>query len=369
MPSRAGSDANPDRPLSLSARLIAQAYGLGFDAVGIATLGEPRTRDAFDRWLAADRHGAMGYLAGEGAALRHDSRLPHPGATHAIVLAASYGGQEPSGIFARYARGDDYHEFLRERVRELHHWLEAETGVSIDARPYVDSGPVLERDLAQRAGLGWFGKNTLLITPQAGSFVFLASLFVAYPLDVSAPFDADRCGTCTRCLDACPTQALTAPRELDARRCISYLTIELREDIPESLRTSIGSWIYGCDVCQDVCPWNQRFSQPIKFDSFRPRKFFDTDDPRAVARAILLMEAETYQRTFRRSAVKRAKLWMLQRNACVVLGNVGTPDDIPLLEGHAAGEHPVVCSHAAWAIDRIAHRANQQDRDDTTPHT
>lgn len=356
--------------MSLNDRLIAQAYGLGFDAVGIAALGEPETREAFDRWIAAEHHGTMGYLAGDGATLRQDSRRPHPGATHAVVLAASYGGQEPSGVFARYARGDDYHEYLRERVRELHHWLEHETGERIDARPYVDSGPVLERDLAQRAGLGWFGKNTMLITPRAGSFVFLASLFVAYPLEPSVPFEADRCGRCTRCLDACPTEALTAPRQLDARRCISYLTIELREEIPESLRSAVGSWIYGCDICQDVCPWNERFSQPIRFEAFRARPFFDDGDPRALARSILMMDADDYRTTFRGSAIKRAKLWMLQRNACVVLGNVGTPDDLPTLEAMTAHEHPIVCSHAAWAIDRIVHRGDDgritdRDRDHT----
>ncbi|WP_434478665.1 epoxyqueuosine reductase [Gemmatimonas sp.] len=139
----------------------------------------------------------MAYLSGAGAALRADARLPHAGATHALVLAASYGGREPTGPVARYARGDDYHESLRERVRALHHWLEQEVGHAVNARPYVDSGPVLERDLAQRAGLGWFGKNTMLITPRAGSFVFLASLFVELELEPSAPFEADRCGSCT----------------------------------------------------------------------------------------------------------------------------------------------------------------------------
>ncbi len=342
---------------SLSERLIAQAYGLGFDAAGIAELGEPETRAVFDAWLAAGHHGTMGYLDGEGALLRHDSRRPHPGATHALVLAASYGGREPAGPVARYARGDDYHEVLRERVRELHRWLEQEIGAPVDARPYVDSAPILERDLAQRAGLGWFGKNTMLISPQVGSFVFLASLFVAYPLDANAPFEADRCGSCTRCLDACPTEAITAPRTVDARRCISYLTIELREEIPEALRPAMGSWLYGCDICQDVCPWNQRFAQPIRFDEFRARPLFEEDDPRSMARAVLMMDAADYRETFRGSAMKRAKLWMLQRNAAVVLGNVGTPDDLPVLEAASElNEHPLVREHATWAIRRVRER-------------
>lgn len=342
---------------ALSRRLIAQAYGLGFDAAGITSLGVPATRDAFDKWISEGRHGEMAYLAGNGADLRRDTRKPHDGATHAIVLASSYGGREPSGIVARYARGSDYHETLRERVRELHKWLEQETGQQINARPYVDSGPVLERDLAQRAGLGWFGKNALLITPSAGSFVFLASLFVEFPLTISAPFDTDRCGSCTRCLDACPTGALTGPRQLDARACISYLTIELRQSIPEQYREQMGTWLYGCDICQDVCPWNQKFSQPVQFTEFEPRAIFEERNPRAFSKWILAMEAIDYQVAFRKSAMKRAKLWMLQRNACIVLGNVGIEEDLEVLEAALMHEHPLVQEHARWAISRINERS------------
>ncbi|MEO7996824.1 MAG: tRNA epoxyqueuosine(34) reductase QueG, partial [Gemmatimonadaceae bacterium] len=244
---------------TISERLKAQAYGLGFDLAGIAALGVPDTAAQFDAWLAAGNAGNMAYLGDIGAELRRDARTPHPGATHALVVAMNYGGNEPAGPVARYARGDDYHEVLREKLRELHHWLERETGQTINARPYVDSGPVLERDLAQRAGLGWFGKNTCLINPKSGSFLFLASLFVEFPLETDEPFEADRCGTCTRCLDACPTSALTSPRVLDANLCISYLTIELREAIPEALRAPINDLVYGCDICQDVCPWNVSF--------------------------------------------------------------------------------------------------------------
>lgn len=342
---------------TLSGRLIAQAYGMGFDAVGIVELGEPATRAAFDRWLAAGRNGSMSYLEGEGAELRRDTRRPHPGATHAIVVVASYGGLEPSGTVARYARSNDYHIVLRERIRELHHWLENETGRQINARPYVDTGPILEKDLAQRAGIGWFGKNSLIITPNAGSFLFIGSLFVEYPLEPSSPFDMDRCGTCTRCLDACPTGAITAPRELDARRCISYLTIELRESIPEALRPGIGSWLFGCDICQDVCPWNQRFARPVWIDDFRPRDFFRERDPLKAALAILAMEAVDYQQTFRNSAIKRAKLWMLQRNACVVLGNTGSETEVPALCRMLNHENPIVREHAEWGIRRIRERS------------
>ena len=348
----------PSKPrASISERLKAQAYGLGFDLAGIAALGVPDTKPQFDAWLAAGNAGNMTYLHGVGAELRRDARAPHPGATHALIVAMNYGGREPAGPVARYARGDDYHEVLRERLRELHLWLERETGQSINARPYVDSGPVLERDLAQRAGLGWFGKNTCLINPKDGSFLFLASLFVEYALQPDVPFAADRCGSCTRCLDACPTNALTAPRVLDANVCISYLTIELRAVIPESLRAPINDLLYGCDICQDVCPWNVSFTSALREPAFAPRAMFrdagSREGTRALAREILMMDAADYAAAFKGSAIKRAKLWMLQRNACVVLGNVGTDQDLAVLEAMLAHENAIVREHAAWAIADI----------------
>lgn len=334
----------------ISTKLKAQAYGLGFDLAGIAALGTPDSAAQFDAWLAAGNAGTMRYLHDEGAALRRDTRQPHPGATHALVVAMNYGGTEPSGPVARYARGDDYHEVLRERLRELHHWLERETGQSINARPYVDSGPILERDLAQRAGLGWFGKNTCLINPEHGSFLFLASLFVEYPLQPDAPFEADRCGTCTRCLDACPTQALTAPRVLDANRCISYLTIELRESIPEPLRHGVGELLYGCDICQEVCPWNVRFAESLQEPAFATRALFVGATARELALEILRMSPTDYANAFRRSPIKRAKLWMLQRNACLVLGNIAREEDRAILQEMCAHENEVVREQAGWAL-------------------
>ena len=346
---------------SLARRLEAQAFGLGFDLVGITTLGPPATLARFDAWLEAGYQGEMGYLAGDGAELRRDTRRPHAGATHAIVLATQYGGREPSGPVARYARGDDYHDLLRERTRALHRWLEVELGRTINARPYVDSGPILERDLAQRAGLGWFGKNTMLINPKAGSFFFLSSLFVEIEpdtvLETDDPFEADRCGSCTRCLDACPTQAFSGPRVLDATKCISYLTIELRGAIPEPLREQIGGLLYGCDVCQEVCPWNVSFASELREEAFRPREMFldagSREGTRALAREIVMMDAADYAVAFKGSAIKRAKLWMLKRNACVVLGNVGTAEDLAVLEAMLAHEHEVVREQASWAIARL----------------
>ena len=338
---------------SLAERLKAQAYAIGFDLAGIAELGAPDTREQFSAWLNAGHAGSMQYLHNSGAELRRDARLPHPGATHALVVAMNYGGHEPGGPVARYARGDDYHDVLRERLRELHAWLETETGQKINARPYVDSGPILERDLAQRAGLGWFGKNTCLINPKAGSFLFLASLFVEFPLDVDAPFEADRCGTCTRCLDACPTNALTAPRVLDSNLCISYLTIELRDAIPLELRNKIGDLIYGCDICQDVCPWNVSFSQELTEPAFASRDFLRDKDARTLARELLVMSQAEFSATFKNSPMKRAKRRGLARNAAVVLGNVGNRDDITALRVALAHDEELVREHAAWALAQM----------------
>ncbi len=340
---------------ALSERLKAQAYGLGFELAGIAALGEPATRAHFDAWIASGQQGEMAYLAGDGAALRGDTRLPHAGATHALVVAMNYGGTAPSGPVARYARGDDYHDVLRAKLRELHAWLENEIGAPVHARSYVDTGPVLERDLAQRAGLGWFGKNTMLINPQHGSFLFLASLFVDVALETDAPFDADRCGSCTRCIDACPTQAITGPRELDARRCISYLTIELKGAIPVEFREAIGALIYGCDICQDVCPWNQKFAKSLAESSpFFARASVAGKDARALALELLTMSTAEYTAAFRGSPMKRAKLRGLKRNAAVVLGNTGSLGGVPALTWALSDDEPIVRGHAAWALGRIA---------------
>jgi epoxyqueuosine reductase len=311
-------------PEALRQQLEAQGYGLGFALVGCTTLGAVDSWPAFRDWLDAGHHATMDYLA-RGAELRRDTRQPHPGATHAIVVAMNYGGRTPSGPVARYARGDDYHEVMRERLRTLHRWLEGALGRSIDARPYVDSGPLLERDLARRAGLGWFGKNTMLINPRLGSFFFLGALVVDVVLPVDAPFEADRCGSCTRCLDACPTDAFVGPRVLDATRCISYLTIEHRGAIDPALAPLIGEWLYGCDVCQDVCPWNVKFSQALADDSpFRAREFIAEKDAVTLATDILALDQEQFSAAFRKSPMKRAKLAGLRRTATVVLANASS---------------------------------------------
>ena len=345
-----------DAASSLETRIKAQAFGLGFDLVGICTLGPVETADAFDDWLACGFAGTMGYLP-RGRDKRRDSRLPVPGATSAVVVAMNYGGREPSGPVARYARGDDYHDVMLERLASLHSWLEAEIGKPVLGKPYVDTGPLLERDLARRAGLGWFGKNTNLINPALGSFFFLGVLLAGIDLTPDAPFEADRCGTCTRCLEACPTDALVAPRLLDATRCISYLTIELKGQIPVDLRSGIGDLIYGCDICQDVCPWNERFARPLLEQSpYATRGALGGRDARALARELLAMNDSEFHEAFARSPMKHARLRGLKRNAAVVLGNIGIEDDRAVLETAAADPEPLVREHAEWALAHLGRR-------------
>lgn len=308
---------------SLEHRIKAQAYGLGFDLAGIAPLGIADSAAAFDDWLARGYAGDMTYLERR-AEVRRDSRLPVPGATSAIVVGLDYGGREPSGPVARYARGDDYHDVMLDKLRALHAWIESQLGHDVHGKAYVDTGPVLERDLARRAGLGWLGKNTTLINPASGSYFFIGSLFLALDLGADTPFAADHCGTCTRCLDACPTQAFTEPHVLDARKCISYLTIELRGEIPAGLRPLVGDLVYGCDICQEVCPWNEKFSRRLAEDSpFLPRPAVAGKNARSLASDILAMDDDAFRNAFRGSPMKRAKRPGLERNAAVVLANIG----------------------------------------------
>jgi epoxyqueuosine reductase len=306
--------------LALEDLVKAQAYGLGFDLVGIATLGPMETATAFEAWIEKGYAGDMNYLP-RGATKRRDSRLAFAGATSAIVVGLDYGGREPSGPVARYARGDDYHDVMTDRLNELHRWLQIEIGRPVAGKSYVDTGPILERELAQRAGLGWFGKNTNLVNPRLGSFFFIGSLLVDLDLAPDSPFEADRCGSCTRCLDACPTSAFVEPRVLDATRCISYLTIESKGEIPDAFHEAIGSNVYGCDICQDVCPYNVKFARELREPAFAPRAAIRDKNAETLARDLLAMGDEEFRSAFRRSPMKRAKRRGLARNAAVVLGN------------------------------------------------
>jgi epoxyqueuosine reductase len=308
--------------ISLAVWTKAQAYALGFDLAGVTALGPAGTRDHFDHWLAAGYAGEMHYIE-RNAEKRRDSRLPVPGARSAVVVALDYGGREPPGPVARYARGDDYHDVMTAKLRDLHRRVEERVGHSVRGKPYVDTGPILERDLAQRAGLGWIGKNTNLLNPRIGSYFFIGSLLLDLELHPDDPFTEDHCGTCTKCLDACPTQAFVEPRVLDATRCISYLTIELRGEIPQELHAAIGDRLYGCDVCQEVCPWNVKFARGLAEGSpFAPRPALADRDARQLAGEVVQLDDESFRSAYRGSPMKRARLQGLRRNAAVVLENV-----------------------------------------------
>ena len=359
-PACAGAGVVPDAA-ELTRLAKAHAFALGFDLAGVAALGPADTAAAFDDWIAAGRAGTMDYLA-RGAEKRRDTRLPRPGTTHALVVALDYGGKEPSGPVARYARGDDYHEVMEERLRELHVRLERDAGRAIAGKPYVDTGPILERDLARRAGLGWFGKNTNLLNPERGSFFFLGALVLDAELAPDAPFEADRCGSCTRCIEACPTGAIVAPRQLDATRCISYLTIERKGEIPLELREKIGALLYGCDICQEVCPWNMKFSSALADDSpFRARPAIAGRDARQLAHEIVVLTKTEFSAAFKGSPMKRAKLRGLKRNAAVVLGNVGTREDADVRGRALDDDEPAVRESASWALRRLRARGAAPD--------
>jgi epoxyqueuosine reductase len=340
-------------PQSLAQRIKAQAYGLGFDLVGITATGPVATAGRFDHWIRNGHAGEMHYLE-RGAEKRRDTRRPVDGARTAVVVGLDYGGREPTGPVARYARGADYHDVMESRLRDLHRCVDEWVGSPVRGKAYVDTGPLLERDLARRAGLGWFGKNTMLINPRSGSFFFLGVLLLDLEFTTDAPFETEHCGQCTRCLDACPTKALVEPGVLDARRCISYLTIELRDEIPEELRAPMGGLVYGCDICQDVCPWNVKFARALPDESpFAARSALGAKDARTLARELLAMDQPEFSTAFKGSPMKRAKLRGLKRNAAVVLGNVGTEDDVDVLTRAVDDREPLVREHAAWALQRI----------------
>ena len=333
------------------------AVELGFDIVGIAPATRVPHAEAYIAWVEAGYAGDMSYMARE-PARRQDPRFLLPEARSVVVVAVSYFTADPPvalwndparGRIARYAWGWDYHDALMPRLRQLAAWLQQHCDDPVSWRAYVDTGPLLERDLALLAGLGFIGKNTCLIHPQWGSYLFLGELLVSIELAYDSPITAGTCGRCTRCLDACPTGALVAPYRLDSRKCISYLTIELRDAIPEALRAPMGNWIFGCDVCQSVCPWTRRFARPGRQDflSFEPARCTPS------LLELLSMDETQFRTRFGRTPVRRSKWYGLLRNVAVALGNWGDPAAIPALQHAAEESHPLVREHAAWALRRI----------------
>ncbi len=355
------------RTSTLSREEMIKGYAreLGFDDCRITTAQAPASSARFQSWLGANKHGEMGYLA-RNAEKRIDPQKVLPGARSIITLANSY-HQHPNslkgnesgdrhcssrlGIISRYAQYADYHDVLGARLTELTRKL---GDLDPDAKSlwYVDTGPLLERDLAQRAGLGFIGKHTNLISRRLGNWFFLSEVITTIALEPDEP-EKNRCGHCTRCITACPTAAITAPFELDARRCISYLTIELKGPIPVELRPLIGNRIYGCDDCLAACPWN-RFAREGSVMKPHFRAGLATTD---LVELLGLNETE-FKKRFAGTPMLRTKRRGLLRNVCVALGNIGDENCLGALEKAAMDPEPLIAEHASWAIEQIKARKN-----------
>ncbi|CAN5451104.1 tRNA epoxyqueuosine(34) reductase QueG [soil metagenome] len=349
------------KPKNLKQQVIERAHELGFDACRIARAVAPPHAGEFQEWLREGAAGEMQWLE-RGESKRCDPQEVLAGARSVVVLALSYwqgespagSNEPPRGRIARYAWGDDYHDVMLEKLRSLDALLRANGGMQ---KCYVDTGPVLERDFAAEAGVGWHGKSTMLLNAQLGTWFFLGEILTTLDLAPDVP-QPTRCGSCTRCITACPTGAITEPHRVDARRCISYLTIELKGSIPLELRPLIGDRIYGCDTCLDVCPWN-RFAAVSREAAFSARPATATMQ----LRDYLALSDEQFRALFRGSPIKRVKRRGLLRNVCVALGNVGTFADLPALRRAAVDTEPLIAEHAAWAIRRIEERTRPPARE------
>jgi epoxyqueuosine reductase len=325
-----------------------RALELGFDQVAMGPATPPPHAGAFERWLDAGYAGSMSYLA-RTRAERVDPERLLPGARAVVAVALNYAPADEQRDWrpvARYARGRDYHEVMRPRLQTLAAFIDQTAGPGTRSRAAVDTSAVLERDLAARAGLGWIGKNTNLLSPELGSYFFIGIVLTTAALGSDAA-QPDRCGTCTACLDACPTRAFVAPNVLDARRCISYLTIEHRGEIGEDLAEDLGEWIFGCDVCQEVCPWNRK-APPTREPAFA------ATEPLGPLGELLSLDDRAFRARFRHSALWRAKRIGLVRNVAIALGSRRDPSAAPALRRLLDDPEPVVRGAARWALGRLA---------------
>ena len=344
-----------------AASIKAHALDLGFDRCGIAPVGPFPELAFLDEWLRRGYAGTMSYM-GRSAKKRRHVRAAEPAAASVIVTATVYNCDRPAGldqrahplraVIARYAWGDDYHVVIQQRLDALLAWMRVAHPEPFTARSYVDTGPVQERVYAQYGGLGWIGKNTCLINPELGSWIFLASLISSVPLEPDGP-GLDQCGECTACLSACPTGALVEPHVLDATRCISYLTIEQRKPMPEALRPAVGNLVYGCDLCQDVCPWNQRAAVSDR-PEWAPRRELDAP---ALADVWSLSDA-ALEGLIEGTPMTRAGVLRLRRNLAIALGNAGPAVAAALASGdddphRPSLRDPVVADALAWARARV----------------
>jgi len=345
-------------PAALKAAILAEARALGFDLVRVTTADAfPQTSQVLHERIAAGYYAGLPWFTHARATVAADPANLMPAVRSIVALGISYltpGEPDatqpgaPHGRIARYAWGQDYHDVFQAKLQALHAFVEAQLGRPVDRRTLVDTARITDRAVAQRAGLGWYGKNSNLLTHEFGSWVLLGELL----LDVELPPDAPlrtHCGSCTRCMPACPTGAIVAPGVIDNDRCISYLTIELRGPIPRELRPLVGNWIFGCDLCQDVCPVNAR-RPPPDHAAFRPRPAVGAS-PALIP--LLALSEEQFRERFRGSPIRRAKWAGLRRNVCVALGNLGDPVAVPALVDALHGEPALVRGHAAWALGRI----------------
>jgi epoxyqueuosine reductase len=334
-----------------------RALELGFDDCRFTSADSPASAAQFQNWLAAKKFGEMAWIE-RNAEKRIEPQKILAGARSVVVLAASYFSESPkpkvqspkSGVVARYARFDDYHDILAERLKLLTHCIDSMADRKVRSLWYVDTGPILERDFAQRAGLGFVGKHTNLISRKLGNWIFLAEILTTLELEPDAP-EQNHCGKCSRCISACPTNAITAPFELDARRCISYLTIELKGAIPVEFRRAIGNRIYGCDDCLAACPWN-RFAREGNLMKAHAQK--DLEQPDLLE--LLSLDDAQFKSRFANSPILRTKRRGFLRNVCVALGNTGDESALPALEKSAHDTEPLIAEHARWAISEIEAR-------------
>lgn len=346
-----------------------RAGELGFDDCRFTSATAPASGEQFKHWIAQKFHGEMGWLE-RTVEKRADVQKVLPEAKSVIVLAASYETASASrsendtttspasvnGIVARYARFADYHDVLADRLKMLTEFVNQLGGGPTRSLWYVDTGPILERDLAQRAGLGFVGKHTNIISRRLGNWIFLAEILTTLELEPDAS-EKNRCGSCTRCITACPTAAITAPFQLDARKCISYLTIELKGAIPMELRPAIGNRIYGCDDCLAACPWN-KFAREGRLMAGHRRA--DLDQPELLC--LLQLDDAGFKAKFTGTPILRTKRRGLLRNVCVALGNTGDLSAIPHLEKAASDKEPLIVEHARWAIEQIQARTSKPNK-------
>lgn len=363
--------------MNLTEQICDRARALGFDLVGVAPASPSRHLDAYRAWLAQGYHGEMGYMGRPDRVERRENpaRIV-PGVRSILCVGLNYFpgpvpaalAQDPArGRISNYAWGVDYHDLMTPRLEELSAFIDAQvsarTGRHVVSRAYVDTGPVLERAYAATAGLGFVGKNTSLIHPRRGSWLFLGEILLDFELDPTPGRARVGCGTCHRCLDACPTGALVAPYVLDARRCISYLTIELKSPIPRELRSLMGNWIYGCDVCQAVCPW-QRFARPTAERSFLAGTL---DRAAPLLSDLMALDEDGFRRRYAGTPIFRIRRRRLLRNVAVALGNWGDQRAVPALAGALTDPEPIVRGHAAWALGRVGGRRARQALEDRLP--